>query len=321
MTPIRREVSLVGDKTAIEWTDATWNPTTGCDRVSPGCDNCYALKLAGRLKKMGSPRYQADGGERSGPGFGLTLHSDSLLQPRRWTKPRRIFVNSMSDLFHAEVPREFIYAVFDEMAMNGRHTFQVLTKRAERMERVVRTYAELATSGPYPAGWPHPHIWLGVSVETTDYYSRIHHLQRTPAAVRFLSCEPLLGPLPDLPLEGIHWVIVGGESGPGARPMHPQWVRDIRDQCLSAGVAFFMKQWGAFAPWAPDDWSEPRGTNVVNLDGTGSWVAGDHDHLTNWGTHLEPGWSFATRVGKKAAGRELDGRTWDEYPTPTGVAI
>ena len=208
----------MADKTGIEWTDATWNPTTGCDQVSPGCDNCYALAHAARLKKMGSPGYQNDGDPRtSGPGFALTLHPDRLNQPLRWKKPRRIFVDSMSDLFHPDVPTQFIGRVFHVMAAASHHEFQVLTKRPQRMSPLLESSAGWGLKPIY--GWPLPNVWLGTSIENDRYTFRANHLRETPAAVRFLSLEPLLGPLPSLDLADIDWVIVGGESGPNARPM------------------------------------------------------------------------------------------------------
>jgi len=272
----------MSDKSAIEWTDATWNPTTGCDRVSPGCANCYALDLAARLKRMGSAAYQLDGDPRtSGPGFKLTLHPQRLALPLGWTRPRRVFVNSMSDLFHPDVPDAFIAQVFAAMALGTRHTFQLLTKRPERMrvwmtasggpEEAVRAAAAdldpsraAATLPRVP--WPLPNVWLGASVENARWRTRIDDLRATPATVRFLSCEPLLGPLGDLNLDGIGWVIVGGESGPRHRPVHEAWITGIRDQCTAAGVPFFFKQWGG--------------------------------------------------ATSKSGGRLLDGRTWDGYPEP-----
>ncbi|MGH9209882.1 MAG: DUF5131 family protein [Acidimicrobiales bacterium] len=229
----------MGDKSAIEWTEATWNPTTGCDRTSPGCDNCYAATLAKRLKAMGQPKYQNDGDPRtSGPGFRLTLHPDVLAVPMTWAAPRTIFVNSMSDLFHPDVPTGFIREVFDVMEATPQHTYQVLTKRARRL-------AELADA----LSWP-PNVWIGVSIETDRYYFRARQLGAVPAAVRFLSCEPLLGPLDALPLDAIDWVIAGGESGSRARPIEADWVRSVRDQCASAAVPFFFKQWGGRTPKA-----------------------------------------------------------------------
>ena len=229
----------MADRTAIEWTDATWNPVTGCSQTSPGCDNCYALTLAARLKAMGNPRYQVDGDPNgSGPGFGLQLHHDLLDVPRRWRRQRTIFVNSMSDLFQPGVPVEFIAEVFAVMNETSRHRFQVLTKRSHRL-------AEMADH----LNWS-DNIWMGVSVETQRYGFRIDHLRGVPCRIRFLSLEPLIGPLPNLDLAGIHWVIVGGESGHSARPVDPGWVRDIRDQCADASVPFFFKQWGGRTPKA-----------------------------------------------------------------------
>jgi len=302
----------VSDKTGIEWTDATWNPTTGCDKVSPGCDHCYAMTLAPRLKAMGSPRYQNDGNPKtSGPGFGFTMHPDALDQPLRWKRPRRIFVNSMSDLFHSDMKVAFLADVFAVMALAEQHTFQVLTKRPGRMATILKApafrYAVAESAArrvdeppfdPCPTfdriadgpGWPLPNVWLGTSLEDQKRADlRLAALFDTPAAVRFLSCEPLLGPVHlQQALNGdragwrhvsaLDWVIVGGESGPGARPMRVEWARSLRDECAAAGVAFHFKQWGS------------------------------HDE-------------HGTPMHKKAAGRELDGRTWDEYPqTLSGVS-
>jgi len=223
----------------IEWTGITWNPVTGCDRVSPGCDHCYALTLARRLRAMGQARYQRDGDPRtSGPGFAVTCHPAALAAPYRWRTPRLVFVNSMSDLFHARVPAAFIGQVFDVMAGTPRHTYQVLTKRPGRARRL---------AGGLP--WP-PNVWLGASVENGRYLWRADQLRDIPAAVRFLSAEPLLGPLTGLDLAGIGWVIAGGESGPGYRPPDPAWIRGIRDQCTAAAVPFFFKQWGGATPRA-----------------------------------------------------------------------
>ena len=229
----------MGDRSAIEWTEATWNPTTGCDKTSPGCANCYALTLSKRLKAMGQAKYQNDGDQRtSGPGFGLTLHPDTLDIPRSWTSPRVIFVNSMSDLFHKDVPETYILQVFEVIADTPQHQYQVLTKRSKR----------LADIG-HKLDWP-PNLWMGVSVETSKYRFRIDHLRRTDAAIRFVSAEPLLGPLEKLDLEGIHWLIAGGESGPRARTMNEAWVVGLRDQCAAADVPFFFKQWGGRTPKA-----------------------------------------------------------------------
>lgn len=223
----------MADRSAIEWTEATWNPTTGCDRVSAGCDNCYALTLAKRLKAMGSAKYQTDGDPRtSGPGFGVALHEDALTIPFRWREPRTVFVNSMSDLFHARIPSGFVQEVFKVMAATPVHTYQILTKRATRLSRLAPGL-----------DWP-PNVWIGVSVEDASQADRIAHLRKVPAAVRFLSAEPLLGSLHDVDLSGLDWVIAGGESGARARPMDPNWVREIRDACVDADIPFFFKQWG-----------------------------------------------------------------------------
>lgn len=259
--------------TKIEWTDVTWNPVTGCDKVSPGCDHCYAETIANRF----------DGTKAFPNGFAVTLHPERLTAPLHWRKPRRVFVNSMSDLFHSEVPDEFIAAVFATMAMTPQHTYQVLTKRHGRMRSLMSSTDFLRTVGYRcdDAGHPDlapdslnpsPNVWLGVSVEDQKRADlRIPALMQTPAAVRFLSMEPLLGPV-DItrwlrqgePRTSLDWVIVGGESGPGARPVDGDWVRSLRDQCEASGEAFFFKQWGGRTP--------------------------------------------------KANGREIDGRTWDEYP-------
>ena len=279
----------MADKSSIEWTEATWNPTTGCDRTSPGCDNCYALTLARRLKAMGNPKYQRDGDPlTSGPGFKLTMHSDQLALPHRWKTPRVIFVNSMSDLFHPDVTDDFIRDVFQVMADTPRHTYQVLTKRAQRLSK-------MAPSLPWPKN-----VWMGVSVESDRYSFRANHLRKVPAAVRFISAEPLLGPVANLDLTGINWVIAGGESGPGARPMHPSWAKDLRDRCKFEDVAFFFKQWGA---WAPN--GEP-GAVPVTIEGV---------LLDEMPRARVPGAPVAMRrVGKGAAGRVIDGRTWNEMP-------
>jgi protein gp37 len=242
----------MGQKSSIEWTDATWNPTTGCDRVSPGCDHCYALTLAKRLKAMGNARYQHDGNPNtSGPGFGLTLHHDKIEEPLRWKTPRRIFVNSMSDLFHDDVPEQFIADVFHVMREARWHQFQVLTKRPRRMAYTLQNL--------WSGAWAHepaPNVWLGTSVEDQKRAElRIPRLLETPAAVRFLSCEPLLDRVDITPwiqdrVVQLEWVIVGGESGAGARPMDLEWVQAIRDDCTAAGIAFFFKQWGGRTPKA-----------------------------------------------------------------------
>ncbi|KPK47262.1 MAG: hypothetical protein AMK72_08665 [Planctomycetes bacterium SM23_25] len=214
----------MGMNSQIEWTESTWNPVTGCTKISSGCAHCYAERMARRLKAMGQPNYRN--------GFRVTVHQHALALPLSWKKPQVIFVNSMSDLFHEDVPVGFILRVFDVMQQSHWHLFQVLTKRSGRL-------AEMAPLLPWPGN-----VWIGVTVESTEYVDRIDDLRSVPAAVRFLSLEPLLAPLPGLDLEGIDWVIVGGESGPGARPMAEAWALDIRDQCHRAGVPFFFKQWG-----------------------------------------------------------------------------
>ncbi|MDQ3915661.1 MAG: phage Gp37/Gp68 family protein [Actinomycetota bacterium] len=231
----------MSSSTEIEWTEMTWNPVTGCDRVSPGCDHCYAQTLAKRLKAMGNPRYQRDGRARtSGPGFGVTMHSDKLQEPMRRTKPTVFFVNSMSDLFHASITTAFIDRVFDVMEATPQHTYQVLTKRPRRM-------AAYSTRRPAP-----PNVWLGTSVENQEWAEkRLPLLVEVTARVRFVSCEPLLGPI-DLSrwIGKLSWVIVGGESGPRFREMNPDWARSLRDHCAVAGVPYFFKQWGGRTPKA-----------------------------------------------------------------------
>ncbi len=214
----------MGMKSSIEWTESTWNPVTGCTKISPGCAHCYAERMARRLRAMGQPNYAR--------GFEVAVHEESLELPLRWKRPQSIFVNSMSDLFHDEVPFEFIRKVFAVMEEASWHRFQVLTKRSSRL-------AELAPLLPWP-----DNVWMGVTVENADCAFRIDHLRTVAATVRFLSLEPLLGSVPELNLSGIDWVIVGGESGPGARAMEPAWARDVLGQCRRAGVPFFFKQWG-----------------------------------------------------------------------------
>lgn len=253
----------------------TWNPVTGCDKISDGCDNCYALTTAARLQKMGSKRYLVDGDPAtSGPGFGVTLHEDLVDAPRHWRNPTMCFVNSMSDLFHARVPVEFVARVFATMTATPQHTYQVLTKRASRLPKLLDRLE-----------WP-SNLWMGVTVEDEAAMSRIDALVQVPATVRFLSAEPLLGPLPGLAekLDGIDWVIVGGESGAGARPMDPAWVADIRAACAQTGTAFFFKQTGTVLATQlglakkgdkPDEWPgtagalagllEQRGRDVVEV--------------------------------------------------------
>jgi protein gp37 len=226
--------AAMADKSAIEWTNATWNPVTGCTKISAGCDNCYAERFSERFRGVAGNAFEN--------GFDLTLRPARLMQPLSWRRPRMIFVNSMSDLFHKKVPREFVDSVFDTMENADWHVFQLLTKRSSRMRDYVN-----ARYGNRPA--PN-HIWLGVSVEDGTKLSRTRHLRETKCGVRFLSVEPLIGSIGKIDLAGIHWVIVGGESGPRARPMQVNWAREVRDQCVEAKVPFFFKQWGGFRPKA-----------------------------------------------------------------------
>jgi|TARA_Y100000034_G_C6865575_1_gene394449 protein gp37 len=282
----------------IEWTDATWNPVTGCTKVGPGCDNCYAERFAERFRGVAGHPYE--------PGFDLTLRPERLDQPLRWRKPRMVFVNSMSDLFHKRVPFHFVDDVFHMMEKYDHHVYQVLTKRSSRMRQYV--------NGRYGGRTVPRHIWLGVSIEDQRRLSRAGHLQETRASVRFLSLEPLIGPIKWLNhLQRIHWVIVGGESGPRARPMHPDWARSINNQCQAAGVPFFFKQWGA---WGPLEHS--AAADQAGWDGRGDWrilsANGDLDIPDHRWPDEEAGEVAVVRVGKKAAGRLLDGREWNQMP-------
>jgi protein gp37 len=317
----------MSQKSKIEWTDATWNPVRGCSRVSEGCRNCYAERIAARFNGFqfdgmaaDSVRFQPFSGfaemTKAGPRWTgkVELIESKLDEPLHWKKPRRIFVNSMSDLFHESLPDEAIDRVFAVMALCPQHTFQVLTKRPERMlrwaseginvrQRVQTLGENIRWAGPKRnqqdasftpfndrTHWPLPNLHLGVSCENQATKPRIEFLRQTPAAVRFLSLEPLLENIGVIDLTGIHQVIVGGESGPGARPMNPDWVRSIRDQCVAAGVPFFFKQWGEYTPTHIFD---PAMVKVPSGKGYNSAMV---------------------RVGKKAAGCLLDGRTWDEGP-------
>jgi protein gp37 len=243
--------SVASDHTGIEWTEATWNPVTGCSKVSPGCAHCYAEAISRRFGWSRQPWTPANAAEN------VILHADRLEQPRRWRRPRTIFVNSMSDMFHENVPFEFIESVFEVMTDCTQHHFQILTKRSQRL-------AELSPLLEWPAN-----VWMGVSVETNRWAHRADDLREVPAAIRFVSAEPLLGPVDELDLEGIAWVIAGGESGHRHRPIDEAWVRDLRDRCLDAGVAFFLKQWGGRTPKAGGrllegrEWSQLPTTNVV----------------------------------------------------------
>lgn len=301
--------------TDIEWSDEVWNPTVGCSKVSPGCDGCYAIGVAHRAMQ---PAHEGltirRPGERPDWTGEVRCLPDRLDVPLRWRKPRRVFVDSMSDLFHPDVPAEFIAEVWGVMEVAQRHTFQVLTKRPQRMAQVLGDHdwweSVIGESSPGRHGRTPPptgNVWLGTSIELDRYTWRADHLRATPAAVRFLSLEPLLGPLPSLNLDGIDWVIVGGESGPGARPMHSTWVREIRDRCVDAGVPFFFKQWGAWAP---------PGIARSGVDAT--------HHLLEDGTLIDRTEKLfslhmcrpvlVARADKKRNGRTLDGRTWDEMP-------
>lgn len=311
--------------TSIEWTDKVWNPVVGCQKVSPGCKNCYAKTLHDQRHKAHAsgkamPKQYAE------PFEVVQLMPDRLTDPLSWQKPKRVFVNSVSDLFHDDVPDSFICDVFKVMGRASRHTFQVLTKRAERMQRFMReqTNAHAIRSLEEPefcVSWPYPNVWLGVSVENRKHgLPRVDALRETPAAIRFLSVEPLLEDLGPLDLTGVSWVIVGGESGRGSRPMHPDWARAIRDQCQTAGVAFFFKQHGEWL-----DWSQMTGADKATVYNPLPPELEYHPDHRNHDPHLKPHQMVLSggdigvgvsmyRVGKKAAGRLLDGRTWDEFP-------
>jgi protein gp37 len=356
----------VSENSNIEWTDSTWNPVRGCSKVSAGCQNCYAMAVAARFSGKGLPYEGLAIITGSGPQWTnkVVCVEDRLLVPLQWRKPRRIFVNSMSDLFHKDIPDEFIWKVFAVMASAGRngHTFQILTKRPERMREMLRDPKALhnivceAEGIASENGWCHmgeddftyplPNVWIGVSVEdqkTAD--ERIPHLLNTPAAVRFLSCEPLLGPV-DLQLtkleydpvqhlggnvmipqrkDLLHWIIAGGESGLGARAIHPDWVRSLRDQCRAYGTTFHFKQWGSHEivtgePRRGDVWVTNHRTVGKNRSSDLDIYAVIYQRWEPGDVGAEPGrwspWADALMrpISKKAAGRELDGRTWDEFP-------
>lgn len=335
--------------TTIEWTDETWNPIVGCSKVSPGCDHCYAIGVAHRglaAQHRGLTVRPADGGT---DWTGEVRVVDHLLdQPLRWRRPRRVFVNSLSDLFHPQVSQATIARVFAVMARAPQHTFQVLTKRPQRMagllgdaQALLEELHDEADAEAVYDQWPLPNVWLGTSIESDQYAWRANHLRNTPSAVRFISAEPLLGPLSSLNLAGIDWLIVGGESGPGSRPMHPDWARQLRDSCTTRcrncsspiefdghcwrhgseqgyhtvcdwtpdigptdvvaarGPAFFFKQWG--------DWAPTGRRGIGQVYPARERIVGPYDR-EGFGEEIR-------RVGKRAAGRELDGRTWDEMPT------
>ncbi len=320
----------MGNRTTIEWTEATWNPVRGCSIVSEGCRNCYAMRMAHRSNRPGGAyegltRIGAHGPTWTGD---VRFVSDLLDYPLRLRKPHRIFVNSMSDLFHESIPDEWINLIFSRMGAcddAGRgHVFQVLTKRPLRMADYMRTRAREAWNGPRMnrSSFPPRNVWLGVSVEdqkTAD--ERIPLLIETPAAVRWISAEPLLGPIDlqvpwstlnaEYPANGIHWVVAGGESGPGARPMHPDWVRSLRDQCQAANVPFFFKQWGSWAPHESETITAAQASHSRTLlaarEKCGYYCSEDVGHVDHKEVALY-------RVGKKAAGNLLDGRQHLEYP-------
>ncbi len=320
-------------ETTIEWATHVWNPVTGCDRVSPGCAHCYALTYAGRLKAMGQPKYQRDGGHASGPGFGVTCHEHELEAPARWRKARRVFVNSMSDLFHEEIPVDFIAQVLDVMAEAERHDFLVLTKRPERVLDFFE--AERAGEGWY--AFP-DNVWLGVSIENRRFVQRADILRDIPVTTRFISAEPLLGPLlnelgyperdgrawrwkdgyvgPSLNLDGIDWLIVGGESGPGARPVDPEWVRELRDAAIATGESCHCcRGYGSIArnlSWRASS-GQPMPAHLNDpcpgCDGR-CGLGGTAFFFKQWGGRTP-----------KAGGRELDGRIWDEVPAAARVLL
>jgi len=296
----------MSERSAIEWTDTTWNPTTGCTKVSPGCDHCYAERIVERFAGKGS--------------FAVVTRSEpKLFAPFTWRKPRRVFVNSMSDLFHDQVPDAFIVQVFSVMARTPRHTYQLLTKRHGRMRSLLSTdgFRDAVLALTPGALWPLRNLWLGVSVEDQPRAAlRIPALLDTPAWIRWLSCEPLLGPI-DLDAAdhdarcdgGIDWLVVGGESGPGARPMHPDWARGLRDQCADSAIPFFFKQWGEWVA-APSNYGPDVPQRARHATELVFSRASDVDG------------QIMLRRGKKTAGRELDGRTFDEFPpAPRGMAV
>ena len=294
----------MAENSSIEWTDATWNPVTGCTKISAGCDNCYAARFSERFRGVLGHPFET--------GFDLTLRPERLTQPLTWKRPRMIFVNSMSDLFHKDIPREHIAAVFDTMEKADWHVYQVLTKRSSLLQRFI--------NDRYKERKAPPHMWFGVSVENALGSSRIAHLQKANASVRFLSVEPLIAPVGKLDLTGIDWVIVGGESGPHARPMHPDWARSLRNQCASAGVPFFFKQWGE---WAPSYGAINCNRRAVSVsDGSGFDIStGVRARSIDLFDSCQ-----MVRAGKKVSGALLDGvehrafPTWNDQPATEGDA-
>ena len=325
----------MAENSAIEWTDATWNPVTGCSVISPGCTNCYAMKLAGGRLRNHPSREGLTQPSKAGPVWNgqVRLNEQWLDQPLRWSRPRQIFVCAHGDLFHESVPDEWIDRVLAVVyaGYRRRHTFQVLTKRADRMrayfsapdfnDRMVSLIGPMNVgTTPLPEWWTRwaHRFWCGTSIEDRARLGRLEDLRATPATVRFLSLEPLLEDLGVLDLTGIDWVIVGGESGSRARPMHPDWVRSIRGQCLAQGVPFFFKQWGEWVPWEPGPAPRWESQHQRSEDRHTLFPA-DFDNSREWDDGL---WAIAhgekhaafQRVGKKAAGRLLDGKLWDQMP-------
>lgn len=302
----------MGSRTNIEWTDVSWNPVRGCSRVSRGCEHCYAERQAARFAGLPSGSnapfsgfVQIANGHPQWTGK-VELIESKLEEPLHWRKPRKVFVNSMSDLFHEALSFEQIAQVFSIMVRAPQHIYQILTKRAERMLE----FSQWAKS-QFPGGWwPYPHIWLGVSVEDRSNKDRIEYLRETPATVRFLSIEPLLEDIGQLDLRGIHWVIAGGESGPKARPPHPGWVRSVRDQCQAAGVPFFFKQWGE---WSPDAHGRFHRTST-NRYSTETFAWGKNGRYNPLDPAPDDFPLLMFKIGKKQAGRLLDGREWNEFP-------
>lgn len=336
----------MSDNSKIEWTNSTWSPVTGCTRVSSGCDHCYSSRMTFRLEMMGQKKYTGltvlnPKGDRHFNGV-VKCHDDVLTVPMGWKKPRKIFVNSMSDSFHKEVPFEFIDKIHAIAALCPQHTMQILTKRPERMaeyylqeNKHLRHSVSMAmrcfnpdwdgeVAGPDTGRhWPLSNVWNGTSAENQETFDeRWPHLKKVPTAVRWLSLEPVLGPIilpPDALWAngGVQFVVVGGESGPGARPINPKWVRDLRDQCVAAGIPFFFKQWGE---WIGGEYDSRKGKFVSTAPhDVIFWTNPGHPPMHQFEAKDEFPWWFyaAARVGKKSAGRLLDGRTWDQFPQPT----
>jgi protein gp37 len=296
----------MSDKTSIEWAESSWNPLRGqnarhtCARISPGCDNCYAATMTRRGLGGTAP---IDYGVGETPNDPSRLDEAALLQPHHWKKPRRVFVCSMTDIAGGWVERDWFHAIWTVMAETPRHTYQVLTKRPSRLKMLIEWFQQDAPGfGPYPL----PNVWVGTTIESDAYVWRANKLRETPAAVRWISAEPLLSGLPSLDLTGIDWLVAGGESGPGSRPMSPGWVRDLRNRCQDSGTAYFFKQWGAWAPYQYVE-SGVQGQRPLPTSNGGNYVLTKDGH-------------WLVRLNKKATGRLLDGRTWDEFPAPAARA-